>query len=119
MLAAASACSRRLATRNRGNSRAKARSIARPRSRDIRCHELPAAGPPLVLFGEVALQRLEVLEQRSGIHLAGARDRLERVGPGLAGPHREHRLQLRTSLLAAEDRAGMQRTFVTGGVAQG
>jgi hypothetical protein len=45
----------------------------------------PAALLALVLLGEPALERREVLEDRRGVDLAGAGQLEQRILPGLAG----------------------------------
>src|SRR5690606_3261816 len=79
----------------------------------------PAAGTSLVLLGQVALKRLEVLEHWTRIHFTGPRDRLESIGPRLTCAHRQHGLKLGPGLLAAVDRTGVQGPLMASGVTQG
>src|SRR5262245_62196525 len=65
----------------------------------------PAAVAALVPFPEPLHERLEVLDDRGRVHLARAREFLERILPGLAASHREHVLVRAARLPAAEDRA--------------
>ena len=75
--------------------------------REAQPASLPPAGAALVLLGEVPLQRGEVLEQRAGVHLACARDRLER---------RDLRLQLRVATwFQGPDLARLDATAGTSG----
>src|SRR5262245_51525308 len=71
----------------------------------------PAAVVSLVLFPEPLHQRLEVFDDRGRVHLARARELLERILPGLTASHREHVLVRAARLLAAEDRALVQRAL--------
>src|SRR5205814_1657159 len=79
----------------------------------------PATLLPLVLLPEPTLQRLEVLEQRTAVHLALAGHRLERVRPGLAGAEREHLPEPLARFLAAVEGALVQRPFVARRLAHG
>src|SRR5690348_10045562 len=79
---------------------------------------LPAAFLAGVLLLQPGHQRGEVLDDGVAAHAAVAGDRLEGVWPGFAGAHGEHRLEALARLLAAEDRAGVQRAGVAGLLAQ-
>src|SRR5436190_22060557 len=77
----------------------------------------PATLLPLVLLLQPLLQRLEVLEQRAPVHLALPGHHLQRIRPRLAGAQRHHLLQALAGLLAAVERALVQRALVTGRLA--
>src|SRR5690606_6503295 len=86
-------------------------------SRSRLARRSPAAGLALVLLLQPVAERLEVLEQRSRIHGAGAGEELERVRPGPALAQRQHRLELFARLLASEDGAVGQDALVSRGLA--
>src|SRR6202171_5670061 len=71
----------------------------------------PATLLPLVLLLEPLLQRLEVLEQRTAVHLALPGHRFEGVRPRLARSHREHLPEPLSRLLAAMEGALVQGTL--------
>src|SRR2546429_6298903 len=77
----------------------------------------PATLLPLVLLLEPSLQRLEIFEQRAAVHLALAGHGFQRVRPWLAGAEREHLPQALTRLLAAVERALVQRALLPRGLA--
>jgi len=79
---------------------------------------LPAAAAAFVLFFEVAHQRLEVVDDGTGVHFLCTRQFFQRLRPWLAGSRFEHGRQAVTGFLAAVDRAGVQFAFVAGGVAK-
>src|SRR6185503_9131149 len=83
-----------------------------------RVPSLPADGLPLVLLVEPGLERREVLGHRARVHLALTGQRLERVWPWFRGAHFEHRLQAGARLLAAVDRAAMQRRRAARGLGE-
>src|SRR5258708_39603368 len=78
---------------------------------------LPATLLPLVLLLQPRSQRFEVLQQGIAVHLPLACHDLERVGPRLARAQGEHLPQLRARLLAAVERAFVQRALVSGRLA--
>src|SRR6185436_1222201 len=69
----------------------------------------PAAALPLILLLEPVEERAEVVDDRGGVHLALAGQRLESFGPGAAHAHRQHLLEARAGFLVAVDRAAVQR----------
>src|SRR5262245_62098460 len=73
---------------------------------------VPAAGAAAVLLLQPLSQRGEVLEQRVRLDAALAGERLQRVGPGLAGAELQRGAQARSRLLAPVDRALVQRARV-------
>src|SRR5438445_9914117 len=72
----------------------------------------PATLLPLVLLLQPSLQRLEIFEQRAAVHLALAGHGFQRVRPWLAGAEREHLPQALARLLAAVERALVQRALL-------
>src|SRR4051812_46490706 len=80
---------------------------------------LPPALGALVLLLEPRLERREVIEDRGGVHLALAGERLERVGPGLARAQRQHVAELLAGLLVSVDRALVQGALDPGRLAHG
>src|SRR6185436_7098890 len=80
--------------------------------------QLPPHRFPFVLLIEPRLERREVFGHRTGVHLALASQRLERVGPGLGCAHFQHGLELRAGLLAAVNRAAMERPAAAGRLGQ-
>src|SRR6187399_741148 len=62
-----------------------------------------------VLLVEPLLERREVVADRRRVHLALARQRLERVGPRLRLAHLERLLQPIAGRLVAVDRAAVER----------
>src|SRR5882672_2709648 len=79
----------------------------------------PAALLAFVLRLEPADERLEIFDDRGGVHLAGARQLEQGVLPGLALSLRQHRGKARAGFLVAVDRTLAQRTLVSSRLAQG
>src|SRR5262245_44644571 len=73
---------------------------------------VPSALLAGVLFLQPRDQRLEVLGDGAGVHLARAGELFHGFGPGPARARGQHGLELLPGLLAAEHRAFMQRPLV-------
>src|ERR1700722_16770511 len=54
---------------------------------------LPTQGLSTVLLVQPLLQRCEIIQNRRSVHLLLPRQCRERFGPGLAGSHRQHRVE--------------------------
>src|SRR5256885_2152564 len=77
-------------------------------SRASFCAPSESAAPAAVLLRQPLLERREVLEHRSGVHLPLPGHRLERVLPRLRGPEREHLPQPLSRDDVVVDCAGVQ-----------
>src|ERR1700704_3049384 len=79
------------------------------------------ASPPalfaLVLLGEPAIERREIVGDGAGVEIALAGEGFKRIGPGFRGAHLQHRLEALADLLVAVDRAAMERPAPAGDAA--
>src|SRR3977135_635316 len=84
----------------------------------LRSERLPTPRFALFCLIQPLLQRREVIENRGRVHLLLSRDRFERVRPGTALSHREHRVQTLTGVLVVEDRTAIERILASGRLRQ-
>src|SRR5579871_4546886 len=116
--AAASALRRQaIATRYPRDASANAHARPMPRAPPVIKATL-ASGMLGILFVEKLFQRREIIENRGGVHLLFSADRFQRLGPWTAHAHLEHCGEFRARRLVGVNRATMQRTFVSGFLAQ-
>src|SRR3954451_3951645 len=78
----------------------------------------PSARLPLILLIEPRLQRREVIEDRRRIHLLLSADRLQRLGPRTALPHRQHAGQPLARMFVLIDRAAIERFGIARGLTE-
>ena len=72
-------------------------------NRKFQFPRLPAHGLALVLLDQPTFEGREVVANGGGVHLPLAGNGLERIGPGAAQSHLEHRVQALSGFLASVD----------------